>query len=379
MKPIKVLHVFGTLNCGGAEMRTLEVLSRLDRRRYDLHFCALSGRVGDLEGAILKAGGKTQHVRVRGPGFSRRFRELLRTEAYDVVHSHVHYFSGAVLRLAAQCGVPVRIVYFQSSQDGRGRNPWRQVYSGLMRRWINRYATDILAVSEGALSAAWRPDWQNDPRCQVIYQGVEVSRFKNADDSRSVRRRLGVADDAPLYIHVGRITAAKNHERLVEIFAAVRNRQPRARLLVVGRGDKALEAQLLQQIISLGLDEAVVMCGERDDIPRLLAAADVMIFPSRWEGLPGAVLEACASGMPVVASSLPSIGEIAERVRTVQCVSLESPNEEWAAAIESAFQARHGRAEAARLFAASELTVESLARRTCRVWARCRETRGVAA
>jgi glycosyltransferase involved in cell wall biosynthesis len=275
--------------------------------------------------------------------------------------------------------VPVRIVYFQSSQDGRGRSPWRKAYAGLMRRWIDRHATDIMAVSEGALSAAWRPDWRDDPRCQVIYQGVEASRFKAQDDPRAVRRRLGVADDAPLYIHVGRITEAKNHPRLVEVFAAVRDRQPHARLLVVGRGEQALEEQLRRRVGELRLDESVIMCGERNDIPRLLAAADVMIFPSLWEGLPGAVLEACASGMPVVASQLPSIGEIAQRVPRVRCVSLSQSNEDWAAAIQAAFQARHGRAEAAREFARSDLTVESLARRTCRVWSKCREAKGVAA
>jgi glycosyltransferase involved in cell wall biosynthesis len=136
---------------------------------------------------------------------------------------------------------------------------------------------------------------------------------------------------------------------------------------------------LRARIAELELEQAVLLCGERNDIPRLLTAADVMIFPSHWEGLPGAVLEACAVGMPVVASRLPSIGEIAARVEGVSCVSLAAPDEEWAAAVQTAFQARSGCAEAARRFAHSELTVESLARRTCRVWDRCRQSGGVAA
>jgi len=76
----------------------------------------------------------------------------------------------------------------------------------------------------------------------------------------------------------------------------------------------------------------VAFAGTRADVPRLMKAADLMLFPSLWEGLPGAVLEACAAGLPVLASHLPGIVEIASRFPSVHCLSLQASDERWAAA-----------------------------------------------
>jgi glycosyltransferase involved in cell wall biosynthesis len=331
----------------------------------------LSGKPGELDRQVVALGGKVHPLGVREPGFPWRFRALLRQERFDVVHCHVLLSSGFLLRLAAGCNVPVRVAQFHSSHDGRVSGPGRILLGALKRRWINRHATHILAVSEHAMQSVWGSRWRSDSRCQVIYDGFSLRGLEGPSDGRRVRREFGLAEDAPLYIHVGRMAPAKNHGRLLSMFAALLSRRPEARLLLVGRGEGAVEAAVRRQIAQLGLGNRAVLCGHRTDVLRLLEAADAMIFPSLWEGLGGVIVEACAVGTPVVASDLGCICEIAARLPLVRCIPLEADDRQWAEAIARiplATPREPSRQAARRTFAASPFTIEHCAQATCRVW-----------
>lgn len=325
----KVLHIFGRMQRGGAELRTLELIRALEPGEFQIHFCILTGLPGTLDDEIRALGGVI-HYEPLNTSFPLRFCALLRRERYDVVHTHIHYMSGAIVMLAALCGVPMRIAHFRSSSDGRGDSPYRRVLRRILHKWIDRYATDILAVSESTMIAAWGADWRKDRRCRVIYNGLDLARFDAPCDRARVRQEMGAPVDSPLYIHVGRFDPPKNHARLIEIFAAIAERDHRAHLLLAGRGGNAIEAAVRRRVQELGLADRVILAGEKRDIPRLLKAADAMIFPSLWEGLPGAVLEACAAGTPVVAGNLPVMEEIAPLLDGLTIVDLAASNDVWA-------------------------------------------------
>jgi len=368
--PSRVLHVLSRMGRGGAEIRTLELMRHLDRRRFRFHFCALSGRRGELDDEMNRLGGQVHLVPRDGPGFSRRFRALLREHCFDVVHSQVLYFSGYVLRLAAAFGTPVRVAQFQNSHDSR-RGPHRWIVRSVMRRWIDRYATHVTAVSEGAMASVWGRDWKSDPRCRLLYNGVDPARFAAGGDRDGVCREFGLPCDAPLCIHVGRIARQKNHLRLVRIFAELLRRRPQARLLLVGRGGNSLEKRLRSRIARLGIGGRVLLCGERADVPRLLGTADVLLFPSRWEGLPGVVQEAAAAGTPVVASDLPGVGELAERLAGIRRVGLDKPDSHWAEVVADVLACpvpEHARTQARRAFEQSEFAIDRCAEKYCRIW-----------
>lgn len=368
---IRILQVFGHTGRGGSELRTLELLRHLDRRRYQLQFCTLSGRSGSLDDEIRSLDAQVHPIRLRRFDFPSRFRKLLRTQEFDVVHSNVHYMSGYILRLAAQCGTPVRIAHFHNAHDSRGANLARAAYRNWMRRYLDRHATHLLGCSRYAMAGAWGPDWKSDPRCRVAYYGLEPSDFDAPADHEGVRQEFAVPWRAPLCIHVGRLVDQKNHLRLISIFARLLERRPDARLLLVGRGDGASEARVRSRIRQLGIDQRVVFCRERTDVPRLLKAADLMIFPSLWEGLPGVVLEACAVGTPVVAADLPGIQEIADRLPGVRALSLDTPDRQWASQIDHLLSNRSSdvaRRDAGRIFAAGPFTVDRYVRQICNVW-----------
>lgn len=248
-----------------------------------------------------------------------RLLRMLRSGRYDVVHSHVHQFSGPVLLLAWLAAVPIRIAHLRSVHDGRGGGLARRAYRVAARAIVARAATTVIAVSRSAMEAFWGADWEDDPRRRVIYNGVDVARFA-CRGGPDVRTELGIPPAARVVLHVGSFTPAKNHAALVAIAAALERRRPEVVFVLVGDG--ALRPGIEAAVAADGLGPRFRFTGSRDDVPALLAAADVLVLPSLWEGLPGVVLEASACGVPVVASPLAAVAEIG---RTIDGIHTADP------------------------------------------------------
>ncbi len=316
------------MNRGGAELRTLEVVRQFPADAFTFHYCALSGKPGLLDDEIRAMGGDVFPCALDRT-FPARFSRLLREGHYDVVHSHVYTFSGALLWLAARAGVPTRIAHFRSTGDGRRPTPLRRLQHAVFRGLIRRYATAILAVSEGAMTEAWHPAWHDDPRCRVIYNGLDTAPYAGPVEREAVLREFELPANGTLVIHVGRMDPAKNHPRLAAIFAALAARRPEASLLLVGRGGNAVEAAFRQRAEALGIAARVRYAGERRDVPRLLKAADLKLLPSLREGLPGSVLEALIAATPVVSSDVPGAVEIARHLPGVRTLSLQASDDAW--------------------------------------------------
>lgn len=370
-RPIRILHLFARMNHGGAELRTLELTRHMRDNGFLMDFCALSGRTGTLDDEIAQLGGEVFHLPLRRVDFPARFVRLLRTRDYDVVHSHVHHASGWFLSLAARCGVPGRIAHFRTSGNGQPGSLMRRWWTEGGRRGIDRHATSILAVSQYAMETAWRSDWHADPRCQVVYNGISHERFVATADPAArtaVRRELGIGPNDRICVHVGRFDRAKNHRRLLQVFREVAQRDPSARLVLVGelgKGQATIDAWCQADAVA----DRVLSLGRRDDVPRILSACDVMIFPSLQEGLPGAVLEACAAGVPIVASELPGVGEIAAHFPAVQMLPLAADNAQWAAAVMGTpLPEEHHRREALQRLRASPFAIELACAAFERVW-----------
>lgn len=330
MTETKILHVFGAMNRGGAEMRTLEVMRLLRPEGFICDVLALSGNPGELDSQVEALGGRV-HLLRRSLGWKERFRQLLKKGGYDVVHSHVHFYSGAIMKEAAREDVRVRIAHFHSVGDGMGNGLGRRIYRWWMSRLIDRSATSILGVSQSALAQSWPRI--GDPRAEVVYNGLDVSRFFVVADVADLRTKIvGMGAFAnKVIVHVGNFTPPKNHQFLVRVFAELVQLRNDVHLVLVGHGSLAEAAQACALVEQFRLGEKVSFLGVRSDVPELLRMADVFLFPSTREGLPGALLEACASGLPCVVSDIPPCREIAERIPGVTCIGLERPISEWVA------------------------------------------------
>ncbi len=328
----RVLHIFGRMQRGGAELRTLDILRRLDRTELRFDFCALSGLAGELDSEIESLGGEVHHISL-GYKFGHQFRALLRRRHYDAVHSHVHFASGYILRLAAAERVPIRINHFRTTHDGQPDSLRRRLQRWALRKWIDRYATCILAVSQGTLSAVWPRGPKPDPRCEVLYNGLDPHTYQVVPDPAGVRSEFNIPLDAKVCLHVGRMDPAKNHLRLLQIFKELLHLKPDAYLILAGRSEESIDAVLRTYLTREGISHHVRFAGTRSDVPRLLRASDLLILPSLWEGLPGAVLEAAAAGTPAYVSDLAGCREIAAYFGSVRCLPLSDSDQFWAQAL----------------------------------------------
>jgi glycosyltransferase involved in cell wall biosynthesis len=369
-RPVRVLHVLGRMLLGGAELRLIELIERLPRGEFRIDVCALSGLPGALDDRVAACWGRVIPVRL-GIGFPARFLSLLRSERYDVVHSHVLHASGPILALAALSGVPVRVAHFHAMRDGKRSSIPRRVQRVVTKQLLDRCATDIIACGEGSMDAVWHPQWRQDPRCRVIYDAVDPDRFYTPSDPRVVRARVGIPPTAPLFIHVGYDTPEKNYPRLLQIFAAIHREDPSAWLLLVGEGTDRPDGHIARGVAALGLDHRVVALGARSDVPALMKAADALLLPSLREGLPGVVLEACVVGLPVLATDLPGVLEVATRLPGVRALPASARYEDWAAvALHLPAKARQQRLRegAAEAFAPSVFHVERAAEAHQALW-----------
>lgn len=357
---------------GGAETRTVELLRYIDRKRYLPQFLSLSGLPGQLDDEIRQLGSEV-HLCKLERGFSRRFTELLKEEQFDIVHSHIHFSSGYILRLAEKAGVRGRISHFRNTQDGHDSTLRRMIQRAISRWMVNRHSTNILSVGTGTMETLFGKNWSKDPRRTVIPNGVDGSRFAAPPDRIGVRREFGLANDCPLVIHVGNLRKQKNHPFLISVFEAIQKHIPAARLILVGHGDSDTELKVRAQVDELKLAESVIFAGSRSDVPRLLSAADIMVFPSKWEGLPGAVLEAAAAGIPVIGSDIPGIIELSPHLPIVEHLALEAGPKVWAQVACERIADGYDydrRKSIQKCFGASPYTIEKCAALTCSVWRR---------
>jgi len=304
-KPIRVLHIVGAMNQGGVESWLMALLRHADRSEIAMDFMVHTNRPAAYDSEIAARGSCLLPCpSVHRPGYIREFDKALRSrEPYDVLHSHVHWFSGVTTTLARRRGIRLRIAHSHSNSSlaEASAGPWRAAYRTVMRRGMLSSATHLLAASGPAAFALFGANWQEVSRARVLYCGVDFAPFAPVDAARdraSARREFGIAPEEIVLGHVGNLHASKNHRFLATIAACAGQRQSGVRVLCVGGGP--LREQMQTFFENAGV--RAVFTGPRSDIPRLLRAMNVFVFPSLYEGLPLAVVEAQAAGLPCVVS-----------------------------------------------------------------------------
>jgi len=331
---IKVLQFVGSMDYGGVETWLMHVWRHIDRTKFQFDFCYTKPQPGAYAPQIEALGGRMVACRLnqRNPfGFARRFRALLRAGQYSVVHSHVHHFSGFVIRLAHRAGVPMRIAHSHSTSDGKGCGPSRILYRALMKHWIRKYATHGLAASEAAAETLFGTAWRSDARFRIMHCGIDLGPLRQEVSREEVRRELGIPLDARVVGHVGSFRPPKNHAFLLEIAAEVVKLRAEVRFLLLGDGP--LRPQMEAMARDLGIEKNVIFAGARSDVPRLmLGAMDLFVFPSLWEGLGIVLVEAQAAGLRCVCSDAvpPEAAVVPDVVRYVR---LSAGAGEWAAVV----------------------------------------------
>ncbi|MFG0316530.1 MAG: glycosyltransferase [Planctomycetota bacterium JB042] len=318
-----VVHVVTRLELGGAQQGTLDTCRRLDRRRFRVALLAgpdgrldsEAARIPDLDFRLVAALDRP----VRPWRDYRAYRTLVEhlrdlrgaSAAATIVHTHSSK-AGILGRLAAPEAGVRHVVH---TVHGFGHAAFRS--SGLRRiacaaeRRAARRTSHVVCVSEANRAEGERRRLFGDAEVSVIRSGFDVARFRRPGvDRREARRRLGLPAAAPVVGTVACLKPQKDPVSFVRTAAAVRRNEKEARFVLVGDG--ALRERLRFEADRLGDAAAVELLGWRDDVAEILPALDVFLLTSRWEGLPRAVVQAMAAGVPVVASAVDGVLDVVE-------------------------------------------------------------------
>lgn len=303
--PIRVIHVIGRMGYGGVQTWLMHLLRHADRSRVQMDFVVHALEAGEYDRELQEMGVHLHALPLtkKPLAYRRALTEWLRRSGPpDVVHSHVYAYSGWVLAAAAQAGVAGRVAHTHTDRRAltTERRWHRRVYKWIMRKLLDRHASLGLACSIQAAEDLYGLHWHEDERWQVLPYGLDWSDFAESVDVSPLRSELSVPATAFTIGHVGRMTHAKNHRFLLEVFAAVRARCPEALLVLVGGGEES--AAVRSHARRLGIEEGIRFVGERRDVARVLRAFDVFVFPSLYEGLALGLVEAQAASLPCVVS-----------------------------------------------------------------------------
>jgi len=293
------------LTLGGAEIQLTRIAIGMRRRDWKVHVISMlppEKLVPELEEADVEVSTLNMSA-FPNPIHIFRLARILKKQGTVVLHSHMAK-ANFLGRIAARMAkVPVQVSTAHNTVEGgrlielayRLTDGLADITTNVSQRAVDRYVA-IKAVSPS--------------RVRLMYNGLDPNKFVHDDDVRAdYRRRLGLEDEF-CWLAVGRLAPGKDYPNMIRAFRRVVEARSDARLVIVGKG--GLEPEIRELIEASGIDDRVQMLGERQDVAALMSAADAHVMSSAWEGAPMVLLEASASGLPVVATD---VGGNAELVR----------------------------------------------------------------
>lgn len=322
----RLLCIVSSLNAGGAETFLMKVSRVLSPEEYQLDF-AVSEEKGCYTQEVLERGGKIYFVPMRTQNFWSAFTgivSIVKQNKYDYVLKLGSNSLSIIDLVAANVG-GARHLALRSCNALTGLSVSQKMINTMLRPVVNLLTTVKLAPSMLAAEFTFGKK-QAHKNVHLIHNGVDLSVYQFTPSGRAWIRKEFSLEDRLVVGHIGRFNKQKNHRFLLEVFRKILDKNANAVLLLTGTGE--LQQEIRQQAAALGILESIVFTGVRFDIPQILSAADVFVFPSFHEGMPNTVIEAQATGLPCVIAD--TITREADITGLVQYLSLEDLPEVWA-------------------------------------------------
>lgn len=314
-QPIRILHVLGNTQLGGAESRIMDLYRHIDKNKFQFDFLVHTEAEGHFDKEIVKLGGRIFRVpRFRLYNyFSYRsaMKEFFRVHKdFKAVQGHMTSTAAIYLPIAKQAGIPITIAHARSAGVDKGA---KGKLTRWMRRNLSKKADYLFTCSKLAGISVFGEQAVREGKTIFVPNAIDCQLFAYDEGKRREKRKeLGI-EDKYVIGHVGRFHYAKNHEYLLQIFAKLCKKEKLNEdlngnlakkksfvLLLLGEGSGMADAKALAK--ELGIEDKVYFLGNHSNIYDYYQAMDYFVYPSRFEGLPGTMVEAQTSGLRCVMS-----------------------------------------------------------------------------
>ena len=334
MKPIRILHMTGTMNRGGAETLIMELYRHIDRSKVQFDFLVYnySNSSGDYDREIQELGGNIYSMKsrlYRNPFLYCRELKLFFDShpEYRIVHAHQFATSGYVLAMAKASDRTIFTIAHSHIAFPKS-DVFRNLSDLIGKQLLKRNTDYYFGCSNDALIALTGKG-ATEPNQEVIKNAIDINKFVfNKMMREKWRKKIGTESDCLIVGNVARFTYQKNHEKIISVFSEITKCQDNCKLVLVGIGSK--EAEIKQLVQSMRLSDKVLFMGSRSDVNDIINAFDVFLLPSRYEGLGIVLIEAQANGLPCVISSdvIPIEADI--KTELITRMSLDDSDSLWA-------------------------------------------------
>lgn len=321
----RMVHIVGNLAPGGMGSFLMNLYRNIDREKVQFDFIVMGEKkqnyhkeAEELGAHIYKVTGLSQNP----IKYFCEIRDIIRKNKYDVVFRHTDVATVAIDMLAAKLGGAKKRIPHSHSTDSK-----HLLVHYLFRPFLRMLSTDYFSCSQPAAEWMYGRKISQKKKYCLIKNGIDLEKYVyDPLVSAKKRKELGIAEGDFVIGHVGNFVYAKNHLFLLEIFAELLKKKPNAKLVLAGDGE--LRDEIEQKMKELGIKDKAFLLGMRNDIAQLLQAMDIFLFPSIYEGLPVALVEAQASGLPCVISD--TIAPESKMTEHIQAYSLNESAEQWA-------------------------------------------------
>lgn len=316
---MKVLQIVGSMHPGGLENFVMNLYQKIDREKIQFDFIVHDRRENDYVELIESMGGKVYLL----PRLMKHpvknlggIYKLVKENHYDIVVRHTANALITPQLIAARLGGAKTICHSHNETDAA------KTVHYLGRSLMGIAATRLLACSEKA------GQWMFGKRkYQVIHNAIDVEKFWYSEEKAArIREEFGLGDSR-VYGHIANFREQKNHRYLLKVYAEIAKRDENARFFCVGDGE--LREEIVADMKALGLEQRLILTGERKDAEDFMSCFDVLIFPSFFEGLPLTLIEAQAAGLPCLISDTITEDVIVTK-GLVQMQSIDEDAAEWA-------------------------------------------------
>ena len=292
------------MNAGGAETFLMKMYRSIDRSKYQMDFCINTNNECFYEDEIKNLGGKIYRIPAKSQSiksFKNGLSDCIKSGNYKCVLRITSSAMGFMdLRIAKKAGACICIA---RSSNASGCGTFKSLLAHKFGKLLySKYVDAKIAPSDLAAKYTFGKKAYQRGEVHILHNALDLNVYKFGEQARNnIRKEFSIDDNVTIIGHIGRFNQQKNHFFLLDVFNEIHKQKQNAVLMLVGKGE--LEKEIKEKIRALSLDDSVIYTGVRSDIPALLSAMDVFVFPSFYEGMPNTVIEAQATGLPCLISN----------------------------------------------------------------------------